>query len=55
MYRSSYETAQLHDLAQQLVAEPAVETWCVFDNTTTGAAAANALDLQALIISQTQP
>lgn len=48
MYRSFYDQERLGALAAELLAEPSRETWCVFDNTTTGAAAANALDLLAL-------
>ncbi|HEY8571034.1 DUF72 domain-containing protein [Phenylobacterium sp.] len=44
MYWSSYEPAWLAELAARLRAAPA-EAWCIFDNTTSGAAAANALDL----------
>lgn len=45
MYWSSYDAAYLAALAVRLRSSPAAETWCVFDNTTSGAAAANALDL----------
>ena len=48
MYWSSYEPAYLQALARRLRGS-AAETWCVFDNTTSGAAAANALDLRALL------
>ena len=44
MYWSSYEPATLDALAARL-ADAVSEPWCVFDNTTSGAAAANALDL----------
>lgn len=47
MYYSAYDDAALRALAAELRASPANETWCVFDNTTSGAAAANALDLKA--------
>jgi len=51
MYRSPYDEAQLAALAEALSARAAagVEAWCVFDNTTSGAAAANALRLAALL------
>jgi len=49
MYRSPYDGAFLDQLADELRAGPAAETWCVFDNTTLGAAAANALALQNLL------
>lgn len=45
MYWSAYDEAALRALADQIRASP-VETWCVFDNTASGAAAANALALQ---------
>ncbi|HEX8232239.1 MAG TPA: DUF72 domain-containing protein [Caulobacteraceae bacterium] len=48
MYRSAYDETRLRALAERLCAGRG-ETWCVFDNTTTGAAAANALDLKAMI------
>jgi uncharacterized protein YecE (DUF72 family) len=44
MYYSAYDDTHLAALAERLKAS-AVETWCIFDNTTSGAAAANALDL----------
>lgn len=49
MYRSSYDAGFLEWLANELRAGPAAETWCIFDNTTSGAAAANALALQNLL------
>jgi uncharacterized protein YecE (DUF72 family) len=49
MYRSSYDAAFLDKLATELRAIPAAETWCIFDNTTSGAAAANAVALQNLL------
>jgi uncharacterized protein YecE (DUF72 family) len=45
MYWSSYDDPTLRALAQALKDSQAAEAWCVFDNTTSGAAAANALDL----------
>jgi uncharacterized protein YecE (DUF72 family) len=42
LYFSEYEPAALDALAERLRAST-VETWCVFDNTASGAAAANAL------------
>lgn len=48
MYRSSYDDAALDTLAAD-VRSAGVQTWCVFDNTASGAACANALDLQARI------
>lgn len=49
MYYSAYDEAALADLADAVRASEAAEVWCVFDNTTSGAAAANALRLQALL------
>jgi uncharacterized protein YecE (DUF72 family) len=47
-YFSSYSAEQLRALAVQL-SGCACDAWCVFDNTGSGSAAANALDLQALL------
>jgi uncharacterized protein YecE (DUF72 family) len=52
MYRSSYDAAALAAQASAVLGDPA-ETWCMFDNTTTGAATANALDLQKMVASRT--
>jgi uncharacterized protein YecE (DUF72 family) len=49
MYYSSYEKSDLAKLAATLAESPADEVWCVFDNTTSGAAAANALELKQLL------
>ncbi len=43
-YFSSYSAEQLRDLAVKLSGR-AVDAWCIFDNTGSGSAAANALDL----------
>jgi uncharacterized protein YecE (DUF72 family) len=45
MYYSAYEPPYLDALARTLAGSD-VPAWCVFDNTTSGAAAANALDLR---------
>ena len=47
VYHSSYDTAYLERLAEQLVRTTALETdaWCIFDNTAAGAATINALEL----------
>jgi uncharacterized protein YecE (DUF72 family) len=49
MYYSSYEDEFLARLAQQLIAlrRGGTPTWCIFDNTTLGAATGNALSLAA--------
>ena len=44
MYRSSYSEPYLSHLAKMLI-EPAGETWCIFDNTASGAGCENALQL----------
>lgn len=51
VYYSSYETPLLQALAQRLRLAQAegAEAWCIFDNTASGAAAANALELQRLL------
>ena len=48
MYYSAYDAAALAALAQRLRAATG-PAWCVFDNTSLGAAAANALDLAGLL------
>ena len=47
-YFSPYSVAAIDRLADEITAQKA-ETWCIFDNTGSGAAAANALDLSATI------
>jgi len=49
MYYSAYGDAYLAELAETLRACEAPEVWCIFDNTTSGAAAADALHLQRLL------
>jgi len=48
LYYSEYDTPFLQALAAALTQAPG-EVWCVFDNTVSGAAAANALELNALL------
>jgi uncharacterized protein YecE (DUF72 family) len=50
VYYDSYPPEVIARLADDLRAS-SVEAWCVFDNTVSGAAAANALELQALAAS----
>ncbi|HEX4097199.1 MAG TPA: DUF72 domain-containing protein [Caulobacteraceae bacterium] len=45
MYRSAYGPGAVARLAERLRRLPAGEAWCIFDNTASGAAAADALDL----------
>jgi uncharacterized protein YecE (DUF72 family) len=47
VYRSAYEPEQIARIAQRL--SPAQRAWCIFDNTTLGAATGNALALCAMI------
>lgn len=51
MYYSAYATPVLQALAARLRQAQAegAQAWCIFDNTAAGAAAANALELQALL------
>ena len=49
MYYSAYDRAALAALASTLRTGAARETWCVFDNTASGAAAADALSLRKLL------
>jgi len=49
MYYSAYGPAALEALAAEVSRGEADEAWVIFDNTTSGAAAADALALQALL------
>jgi uncharacterized protein YecE (DUF72 family) len=50
VYWSRYEPSWLQDRADELRAwSPDAERWCVFDNTASGAAISNALELRALV------
>lgn len=51
MYYSSYPPESIRDRAARLRADAAEgrEAWCIFDNTASGAAAANALELLAAL------
>jgi uncharacterized protein YecE (DUF72 family) len=48
MYYSSYGVDQLTAVAASMNADPARIAWCIFDNTASGAAAANGLGLKAM-------
>jgi uncharacterized protein YecE (DUF72 family) len=48
-YFSVYSAERLATLAAELARSPAVPAWCIFDNTGSGAAAGNALELRALL------
>jgi len=45
-YYSSYSPAWIEDLAKTLAGQHTYETWCIFDNTASGAAAGNAIYLR---------
>jgi uncharacterized protein YecE (DUF72 family) len=51
MYYSSYEPAVLQALARRMraAAQDGADVWCIFDNTASGAATADALALQRLL------
>jgi uncharacterized protein YecE (DUF72 family) len=51
MYYSAYDTALLDALARRIAIELQVgrPTWCIFDNTASGAAAHDALALEAAL------
>ncbi|HEY0437199.1 MAG TPA: DUF72 domain-containing protein [Phenylobacterium sp.] len=49
MYYSAYDEAALQGFAAAMASSPAEETWCVFDKTTSGAAAADALRLSEIV------
>ena len=51
VYYSAYETPVLQALAERLrlAQEQGAQCWCIFDNTASGAAAGNALELQRLL------
>jgi uncharacterized protein YecE (DUF72 family) len=49
IYFSSYDAARLKALVTAMRATKAREIWCVFDNTASGAAAGDALALQAML------
>ncbi|MGV3485672.1 MAG: DUF72 domain-containing protein [Planctomycetaceae bacterium] len=57
MYYSSYDTAYLASIAEQLIAQVELgrDAWCIFDNTAVGAATINALQLQRLLSTLTAP
>lgn len=51
IYHSDYDRGRLQALAEQIhkSSHEGVATWCIFDNTASGFAVANALTLQALL------
>jgi uncharacterized protein YecE (DUF72 family) len=46
MYYSAYDPNFLSNLANAIVQSSASDIWCIFDNTVSGAATANALEMQ---------
>ncbi|MBC3375236.1 DUF72 domain-containing protein [Pseudomonas sp. SWRI92] len=50
IYYSAYEHAWLEQLARKLKAAPDTPTWCIFDNTASGAATLDALRLMDLML-----
>lgn len=50
-YRSSYADGRLEGIARQIEAANDVPAWCIFDNTASGAATADALELVARLES----
>jgi uncharacterized protein YecE (DUF72 family) len=58
MYYSAYDCAFVAALAAQIRGAAAKEVWCIFDNTASGAATANALAMQAQVtnaVSKARP
>lgn len=55
MYYSAYGEAELSTLALKLRDAGSNQTWCVFDNTASGSAAANALELRNLFLAELEP
>jgi len=51
MYYSSYDCAFLDRLAAKIVGAAAREVWCIFDNTASGAATANARAMQSRLVN----
>lgn len=49
IYRSAYDEPALATLAADMAAADGAREWCIFDNTASGAALANALALQAML------
>ena len=52
IYYSAYDAERLRAVADTLAAtrERGAEAWCIFDNTTLGAAAGNALDVARALL-----
>ena len=48
-YHSPYGPDALPGIAAELTAEPGQESWCIFDNTASGAALQNAVEIDRLV------
>jgi uncharacterized protein YecE (DUF72 family) len=55
MYYSAYDDAFLAKLAAEIRGTAAKEIWCIFDNTASGAATANALAMQTRLATLARP
>ena len=55
IYRSSYDARALDDYARAIEAEGGDEAWCIFDNTASSAATANALTMTAGLTAYARP
>ena len=51
MYYSAYDYAFVAELTAQIGGAAAKEVWCIFDNTASGAATANALAMQTQLVT----
>jgi uncharacterized protein YecE (DUF72 family) len=51
MYYSAYDPSFLSRLENAIIQSAAKEVWCIFDNTASGAATANALEIQTRLTS----
>jgi uncharacterized protein YecE (DUF72 family) len=49
VYYSAYDAEQIQSLRLRLERDEAPQRWCIFDNTASGAAALNALELQSAL------
>jgi uncharacterized protein YecE (DUF72 family) len=49
MYYSAYSGGYLNSLALAIREASATQVWCIFDNTASGAAAENALELMQIV------
>ena len=54
-YYSAYGPSRLQVIAEQLLSSRAAETWCIFDNTASGAALQDAIELAAIVGDRAAP